>query len=181
MGAKSATVIGVGILVVMLSACAPPAPLVDELRSDATPSAVPSVVREPSAEPAAAAKPCDEATPSLPLRDLNSSEQVAGMTLAVPFDLGPVETARGEAVTDDAGVPVAYRVASGDALSTVAARFCLSEDWLLLINYVRREGGNLYPGDTLNLDPHTMFTVGDQNGEVFDRALPDGFVVPPQR
>ena len=39
----------------------------------------------------------------------------------------------------------------------------------------------LFAGDTLNLDAHTILSVGDQNGVVHNNALPEDFVIPPQR
>jgi hypothetical protein len=88
--------------------------------------------------------------------------------------------ATGEAILAD-GVPVAYKVAPGDVFSLVAARLCIGEQWLHWVNSVRRDSDELFAGDTLNLDPHTITSVGDQNGVVYDNRLPDGFVIPPQR
>jgi hypothetical protein len=93
---------------------------------------------------------------------------------AVPHDGGVTALASGEAILNGEGIPVAYHVASGDVFSTIAARFCLSEDWLLLINHAHRASDALYAGDTLNLDPHTIFSVGDQNGVVSHTSSPRG-------
>lgn len=125
--------------------------------------------------------PCDAAVPALPVADGTEIEQLGGVTLAVPADRGPMLNAAGEAVFDDEGVPVAYRVAAGDVLSAVSARFCVEEVWLHWVNAVRRDGDALYAGDTLNLDAHTIFSIGDQNGVVHDNPLPEGFAIPPQR
>lgn len=113
--------------------------------------------------------------------DPSQIEQLGGATLAVPFDRGPMPHASGETVVDAAGVPVAYIVAENDVFSTVGARLCVGEQWLRWVNYARRDGDALYVGDTLNIDAHTIFSVGDQNGAVFEREFPEGFVLPPQR
>lgn len=56
------------------------------------------------------------------------------------------------------------------------------------VDSVRRDDDALHVGDTLDLDTHTILSVvdqkngvGNQNGVVYDNALPDGFVIPPQR
>ena len=52
--------------------------------------------------------------------------------------------------------------------------------YLSAINGVRRQGAlQLWAGDTLNLDAHTILTVGDQNGVVYDNA--PSSPIPPQR
>lgn len=124
--------------------------------------------------------PCSTAVPAYPGATAADVEQLGGATLAVPFDRGPMAHATGEAVLDDQGVPAAYKVAANDVLSAVGARFCVGERWLHWVNYVRRDGDALFAGDTLNLDAHTILSVGDQNGVVYDNALPEGFVIPPQ-
>lgn len=125
--------------------------------------------------------PCRAARFPEIVSDPDQIEQLGGATLAVPFDRGPMPNASGETVVDATGVPVAYIVAENDVFSTVGARLCVGEQWLRWVNFARRDGDALYVGDTLNLDAHTVFSVGDQNGAVFDRAFPDGFVLPPQR
>ena len=125
--------------------------------------------------------PCEGAVPAYPLADQTEVEQLGGASLAVPVDRGPMPHAAGEAILDDQGVLVAYRVAPNDVISTIGARFCVGEQWLHWVNYVRRDGDALYAGDVLNLDAHTILSVGDQNGVVHDNALPEGFVIPPQR
>lgn len=125
--------------------------------------------------------PCQAARFPEVVSDPNQVEQLGGATLAVPFDRGPMPHASGQTITDDAGVPVAYVVAENDVFSTVGARLCVGEQWLRWVNYARRDGEALYVGDTLNLDAHTVFSVGDQNGTVFEREFPEGFVLPPQR
>ncbi|MFJ4037107.1 LysM peptidoglycan-binding domain-containing protein [Microbacterium sp. NPDC090007] len=183
MGAtRATTVIGIGVLTVMLSACAPPAPLVE--RVDPRPSSTaPAAVATPgtSAPRVSDSGPCSEVSPSYPVLDATDPEQLGGRTLTIPHDRGLFDTATGEATVDASGVPVAYVAAPGDVFSTIAARFCLSEDLLQILNHARRDNNALYAGDTLNLDPHTIFTVGDQNGVVSDNEFPDWFTLPPQR
>ena len=106
---------------------------------------------------------------------------VAGEVAIVPFDRGPREYARGEAVFGAGGTPVAYVVAAGDIPEFVADRFCTHLAYLHGINSVRRASlaGNLFVGDTLNLDATTIFTVGDENGLVSAGSPPVPH--PPQR
>lgn len=186
MGAQRVgTTIGIGILVVMLSACtAPPGPLIDAARpSSAAPTPVASAPAtvESSAPPVADLGPCGTVQPASPVGDPAEPEQLGGKTLPVVHDRGWFETAAGETAVDAAGTPVAYLVAPGDVFSTIAARFCMSEDTLQVLNHARRDNNGLYAGDTLNLDPHTIFSVGDQNGVVSDNTFPEWFTLPPQR
>ncbi|WES63957.1 hypothetical protein P0L94_15995 [Microbacter sp. GSS18] len=117
----------------------------------------------------------------MPVDDESEVEQLGGVTLITPIDRGPMPHAAGDAILDAANVPVAYTVAQNDVISVIGARFCVGEQWLFWVNYVRRDGDALYAGDTLNLDAHTILSVGDQNGVVYDNALPEGFTIPPQR
>lgn len=125
--------------------------------------------------------PCREARFPEILSDPREIEQLGGATLAVPFDRGPMPNASGETIVDATGVPVAYVVADNDVFSTVGARLCVGEQWLRWVNYARRDGEALYVGDTLNIDAHTILSVGDQNGSVSSNEFPEGFVLPPQR
>lgn len=106
---------------------------------------------------------------------------VAGEKPIVPVDRGAREYARGEAVLDPSGTPVAYVVAAGDIPEFVADRFCTHLAYLNSINSVRRASlaVNLYAGDTINLDATTIFTVGDENGVVHAGSPPLPY--PPQR
>lgn len=122
--------------------------------------------------------PCTQVR-QLPVAD-DVEEQLGGMSLLVPIDRGPMPFAEGTATFDDVGVPVSYEVASGDSWEGVSARFCVGPIWLTWINSVRRSGQDLFVGDVLNLDAHTIFTVGDQNGVVHDNPAPP-FKLPPQR
>ncbi|WP_271178291.1 LysM peptidoglycan-binding domain-containing protein [Leifsonia poae] len=66
------------------------------------------------------------------------------------------------------GEPAAYVVAPGDIWEFIAKRFDVGTAYLTSINAVRRDSPMLvYVGDTVNLDPATITTVGDQNGVVF--------------
>ncbi|MDQ1172498.1 hypothetical protein QE430_000805 [Microbacterium testaceum] len=181
MGAKRAgTTIGIGVLAVILTACTPPpAPLVDAVRPSM--SASPTIETTPSTAPVVDRGPCGASVPVRAVSDPSDPEQLGGKTLEIPVDRGPLDTASGEAVLNAEGTPVAYHVAPGDVFSTIAARFCVAEDWLLIVNHARRDNNGLYAGDTLNLDAHTIFSVGDQNGVVSDNVFPAEFTLPPQR
>lgn len=178
--------VAVAGLAVALTACtALPAPdgngdaLAPSGSATATPAPAPT--RTPSSPRVGDTGPCAAAVPAYPGAAATDVEQLGGATLAVPFDRGPMPHAAGEAVLNDQGIPVAYKVAANDVLSTVSARFCVGETWLHWVNYVRRDGDALFTGDTLNLDAHTIHSVGTQNGTVHANALPEGFVIPPQR
>ncbi|MCD2168574.1 LysM peptidoglycan-binding domain-containing protein [Microbacterium sp. JC 701] len=181
MGAqRTATTIGIGVLAVILTACTPPpGPLIDAVRPSASARATPETPSTPA--PLVDARPCDAVAPVHAVADPADPEQLGGKTLEIPVDRGLLDTASGEAVLNAEGVPVAYRVAPGDVFSTIAARFCVAEDWLLIVNHARRDNNGLYAGDTLNLDAHTIFSVGDQNGVVSDNVFPPEFTLPPQR
>lgn len=124
--------------------------------------------------------PCDAAVYPEEVSDPNAVEQLGGVTLAVPFDRGPMTHATGETIVNEDGTPVAYIVAANDVLDTIGARLCVSEIWMHWVNSVRRDSEELYVGDIINLDAHTILTVGSQNGVVHDNPLPEGFVIPPQ-
>lgn len=115
---------------------------------------------------------------------------ISGYALPELRDTGPTEYAGGEAVLNDDGTPAAYVVAEGDTLYAISERFCVQfPPYLEWINSVRRNGGwswtnddgpfEIYPGDTLNLDAHTITSVGDEQGVVYSYQ-PD-FYIPPQR
>lgn len=116
---------------------------------------------------------------------------VAGYAIPELRDLGPTEHASGRVVRDDDGRLAAYVVAAGDTLYAISDRFCVgSISYLGWINSVRRNGASsweankqegefeIYPGDTLNLDAHTVTSVGDEQGVVYEHR-PD-FYLPPQ-
>ena len=88
-------------------------------------------------------------------------------TFEQPVDCGPIEFATGQVALDSKGVPVAYTVASGDVWAVIAKRFDLGVSYLNTINSVRRpDVMKVYPGDIVNLDPHTILSVGTENGQV---------------
>lgn len=102
------------------------------------------------------------------------SSSLGGQRLRIPTDQGPREHATGEAVADDAGRPVAYVVAPDDVWTVVAERFCLHVDYINALNQVRRNPAfTLHSGDTLNLSPYTVTSVGSENGRVYDNTPPD--------
>lgn len=124
---------------------------------------------------------CEGAFPPYPVSDPSTDEQLGGASLAVPHDRGPMPNATGSVVADSNGTPVAYVVADNDVLGSISARLCVSEHWISWVNSVRRSGDAIFAGDTLNLDAHTIYSVGDQNGAVHNNSIPTGFKVPPQR
>ncbi len=106
-------------------------------------------------------------------------------------DYGAREGATGTAQYAEDGSPASYEVASGDYEDAILDRFCVGYYYLDALNAVRRGGvssvgtahqvyfANPHVGDTLNLSPYTITTVGDVNGEVF--AYETSFVLPLQR
>ncbi|MGZ0712569.1 hypothetical protein ACWPKO_29950 (plasmid) [Coraliomargarita sp. W4R53] len=171
-------------LAVFLMACtAGPPPNTDTTKQPSTATITPSpdTTSMPGGQSVDTPGPCDAAVPAYAVEDESEVEQIGGATLAVPFDRGPIPHAAGETIVNEQGMPVAYIVAENDVIETVGARLCVGEQWLYWVNYVRRDGDALYPGDTLNLDAHTIKSVGDQNGVVHSNPLPEGFVIPPQK
>ncbi|WP_158864503.1 LysM peptidoglycan-binding domain-containing protein [Leifsonia sp. AG29] len=74
---------------------------------------------------------------------------------------------------------MAYTVAPGDIWEFIAKRFDVGTAYLTAINAVRREDvTQVYVGDTINLDPATITSVGDENGVVYHHLdrLPDPHV-----
>lgn len=112
----------------------------------------------------------------------NDPEQVTGWKQQVAVDSGPRAHATGTVTLGADGTPVAYVVAVDDLSEEISERFCMNEAYLNTLNSVRRDGvlnAWLYAGDTLNLDAHTILTVGDQNGHVMGNTPPSP--IPPQR
>ena len=98
------------------------------------------------------------------------------VTFEQPVDCGPIQFATGTVTVDAKETPVAYTVAPGDVWAVIAKRFDLGVSYLNSINSVRRpQVMEVYPGDIVNLDPHTILSVGTENGQVGDNqsALPD--------
>ncbi|WP_226531971.1 hypothetical protein [Microbacterium paraoxydans] len=106
-------------------------------------------------------------------------------------DYGARDGANGTVEYADDGTLAAYEVASGDYVDAILERLCVGFYSLQALNAVRRGSVHsvdptsqayltgLYVGDTLNLSPYTITSVGDVNGEVFSYEA--SFIVPPQR
>ncbi len=125
----------------------------------------------------------------------DSPRRVSEFIVPELTDGGPREFAQGEAILNDEGTVVAYIVASGDTPFSVAERFCSGQDEIALLNAVRRNTFystfyndpdpppaswiTLYAGDTINLDPATITTVGDERGQVYSNT--PNMHLPPQR
>ncbi|MDN3309315.1 LysM domain-containing protein [Microbacterium oryzae] len=121
----------------------------------------------------------------------NEVEDRVGNYFGLPKDLGPVDGGTGDVILNAEGEPAAYVVAEGDTTYAIAERFCFgTAAYLEEINSIRRNGAwapmsdedgtfVIFPGDTLNLDPYTIASVGDEQGVVYDHT-PD-FHIPPQR
>lgn len=57
-------------------------------------------------------------------------------------------------------------------MELVGDRFGLGTAYFYVINQVRRNGTELYVGDTLNLSAFTILSVGDENGVAYDNDPP---------
>ncbi|PPG60772.1 hypothetical protein C5C95_13225 [Rathayibacter sp. AY1B7] len=173
-------------LVIALSAVVLLAGCTAEATSPAAPPAEPTASTAP---PAAGAESTPRPVPSVsttpaPVEDVSGECVVQaldegtldGVDLERVRDRGTRVGATGTASTASDGAPASYLVAAGDISERIADRFCISSDYLSALNSVRRDGvdiDSLYGGDTLNLRPTTVLSVGDQNGRVLDNAEPD--------
>ncbi|WP_168627665.1 hypothetical protein [Cryobacterium sp. BB307] len=110
---------------------------------------------------------------------IEEPDQLGGYSILELRDTGPRPYATGDVKTDEAGKPASYTVAAGDTMISVAERFCIYHHYLYMMNAVRRGSHELFVGDTLNLNPYTVETVGDINGVVQNNE-PVG-PLPPQR
>lgn len=82
-------------------------------------------------------------------------------------DTGATVQANGTTETNADGLVIAYTAAAGDTLFGIAERFCASPTYITIINEVRRgRTDDVYVGDTINLDPYAVYTVGTINGQV---------------
>lgn len=154
-----------------------PTPVVSQ-PAPSSPAPTPSVSSPAPTPRAPAAEGGD--CPDLEFAEPGDPEQVAGWKQQIPVDGGPREYANGAVTLDDEGMPVAYTVAPGDIGAFIAARLCVNLAYLNNINGVRRsQTNNLHPGDTLNLDAHTILSVGDERGVVLQNPAPSP--IPPQR
>lgn len=85
----------------------------------------------------------------------------------IPNDQGAREYATGKLILGPDSIPVAYIVGTGDIPEYIADRFCVEVSYLDRINEPRRgSSGELFEGDTLNLDAATATTVGDVDGVI---------------
>lgn len=126
--------------------------------------------------------------PSLEPRLDSDPERVVGYWYSELRDVGSIAGATGTVILREDGQPAAYIVADGDNLSSIARRFCIDHyPYLEWINAIRRGSGTsltrassmtVFAGDTINLDAHTIATVGDENGRVHNNAI--DFHIPPQ-
>ncbi|MBO0985053.1 hypothetical protein [Rathayibacter sp. SD072] len=175
------------LLLVSLSGCVTPRESPDAA-AGTTPTSAEPVPEQPApaatveADVLASARPTPSAASTcapIELYEPWSSERpsvssLGGQRLRIPSDQGPREHANGDVVADEAGRPVAYVVAPDDVWTVVAERFCLHVDYINALNQVRRNSAfTLYAGDTLNLSPYTVTSVGSENGEVSDNSPPD--------
>ncbi|MDN3311780.1 hypothetical protein QWJ90_12655 [Microbacterium oryzae] len=121
--------------------------------------------------------------PGVEARNNSVEDRISGYWVSDWKDTGPRPGAMGEVIAGFDGRPGAYIVAPGDLRADVGARFCFEDGfWLEKLNQVRRTQGRtiyLYAGDTLNLNPYTVTSVGDENGVVQSNEPLDH--LPPQR
>jgi hypothetical protein len=176
-----------------LTGCTAPVPDAAESPSttqpsvESTPSAAPSPTTTPNAAPSPATTPeCVPASGGVlndePL-DVDLYEDMV--------DLGAREGANGAVSYAPDGTFASYVVAAGDFRDGIADRLCLGPHAFEALNAVRRGSVNsvdptneayltpLYVGDTLNLSPYTITSVGDVNGVV--HSYETSFILPPQR
>jgi LysM repeat protein len=106
-------------------------------------------------------------------------EQVTGWAIQVAVDSGPQKFATGTPTLNASGVPVSYKVRPGDVYEFISRRFCINLAYLYTINSVRRADATLYAGDIINLDSHTILTVGTENGRTYN-TMPHPDPIPPQ-
>ncbi|WKK72981.1 hypothetical protein Q0F99_09010 [Rathayibacter oskolensis] len=144
--------------------------------TDAEPRPVPSVTVAP--EPVVTTPEPVPATGVCEIRYLDAAESgtIGGLDIEVVRDRGSRTGATGEVTTGSDGSPASYLVAAGDVSENIADRFCVSSEFLDVLNSVRRDGvtiDSLFAGDTLNLSPSTVTSVGTQNGRVLENAEPE--------
>lgn len=144
-----------------------------ESGTEAAPRPVPTatVTPAPVTEPVAATGECE-----INYVDAADAGTLGDVDIEVVRDRGSREGAAGAVTTASDGTPASYLVAAGDISERIADRFCVSSDYLDALNSVRRDGvtiDSLFGGDTINLSPSTVLSVGDQNGRVLDNPEPD--------
>lgn len=160
---RSASLALVALLAFLLAGCSTPVPSQNEARGEAAPQ---SLVQEE-----ATGDRCNPGDEAIPMIDPIDSGTLSAAHFAHMRDLGSREFATGEATVNADGVPATYTVAPGDVASAVAARFCITEMELDLLNAVRFCGTGIYPGDVYNLDPYTVATAGGRASAVCDNEI----------
>ena len=131
---------------------------------------------------------CDEFAGFIPADHVEGTFN--GLEPFALVDTGPRPGANGSVGADGNGNPMAYAVAEGDDMRSIAERFCIGSNPEVLdqLNSIRRtslyssEGktpATVHPGDTLNLSPYTVASVGDEQGVVHN--FPPKFELPAQR
>lgn len=154
-----------------------------------------SATTDPTTDRTTDPTPTPEPTPSCMRADGGGIILPSGLLNVDPYsrmhDYGAREGATGTVQYAEDGSLASYEVASGDYDDAILDRFCVGFYYLDALNSVRRGGvssvdpgrqvyvADLHVGDTVNLSPYTITTVGDVNGEVF--AYETGFLLPPQR
>lgn len=171
-----------------------------ESTPEPTSEPTPEVTPTPSEVAAAPASQCDQIAGEQTV-GIGSvpEESLGGLPIVLLQDIGARPGAEGEVTLDENGDPASYVVASGDTQDAIAERFCATPSYVDLMNSIRRQNVHvdppegcwpkcgdeygwkmdLYAGDTLNLNPYTIASVGDQNGQVYANE-PD-IMMPPQR
>ncbi|MCE7481908.1 hypothetical protein [Microbacterium profundi] len=154
-----------------------------------TPVAMPTPTVEPVVEePLQTYITCDAAPKLIPADHVEGT--MNGLEPTLLGDSGPRAQAQGESVLNENGEPVAYVAAEGDTINGIAQRFCVGANptYLEMLNSIRRTGlyssegqqrAVVYAGDTINLNPYTIASVGDEAGAVHDFS--PSFTIPPQR
>ena len=178
-----------------LTGCTASGAQLDEMSATVQPAAKPSASPTPSAGPTPSVPQASAAAPECrrPGGDgtIYNGESLNVELYAGMVDLGPRAGANGTVAYADDGTLASYVVASGDYRDAILERLCLGPYSYEALNAVRRGSlhsvdpshqaylTSLYVGDTLNLSPYTITSVGDVNGEV--HAYETVFVLPPQR
>jgi hypothetical protein len=159
------------------------APVIDEPAAEV--ETIPEV--EPVATPTT--RPC-MGLPYTPAVTKDAVERIGGFGIPKLGDRGSIPGATGTVTLGADGQPVSYVVAAGDTYTGLTERFCLTpmDPYIEMVNSVRRNSGfsgdnmppfALYAGDVINLDAHTVTSVGTENGRVL--ALTPTIYLPPQR
>jgi len=138
--------------------------------SEATPTPVEKIIPVvPSASPSPSLVAAQE-------RDLAPEGQynLGSTFFATLVDSGPRKGAKGTTTINSDGELASYTVAAGDEFEAIIERFGIEAQVLINLNTVRRVNFfYLYTDDILNLDPHTITSVGTENGKFANNPLPD--------